>query len=108
MPPWNVRFSTVVSYGDSSLSAQYASINHRSGTIRTFVIVPQRWFPLCTDLGAGLGAGFPGLQFGLGISAGCGIGLDFGYGLGKGFAYDDKKKYSNVGKLFQDAANLPS
>nr|CAD1842189.1 unnamed protein product [Ananas comosus var. bracteatus] len=58
--------------------------------------------------GAGLGAGFPGLQFGLGIGAGCGIGLGFGYGLGKGVAYDDKKKYSNVGKLFQDATNLPS
>nr|CAD1840408.1 unnamed protein product [Ananas comosus var. bracteatus] len=100
------------SHGDSSLSAQYASSMPPSTTdlepYAPLLSSPQRWFPLCTDLGAGLGAGFPGLQFGLGIGAGCGIGLDFGYGLRKGFAYDDKKKYSNIGNLFQDAANLPS
>ncbi|ONK57784.1 uncharacterized protein A4U43_C09F4060 [Asparagus officinalis] len=63
-------------------------------------------------LGAGLGAGFPGLQIGVGIGAGCGLGFGFGYGLGKGVAYDENKRYSNVGKLFRGSGNgqgrLPS
>ncbi|PKA57189.1 hypothetical protein AXF42_Ash002493 [Apostasia shenzhenica] len=58
--------------------------------------------------GAGLGAGFPGLQFGVGIGAGCGIGLGFGYGLGRGIAYDENRRYSNVGKLLRGNGNLPS
>ncbi|PKU74071.1 keratin-associated protein 19-2 [Dendrobium catenatum] len=58
--------------------------------------------------GAGLGAGFPGLQFGVGIGAGCGIGFGFGYGMGKGIAYDENRRYSNVGKLFRGNGNLPS
>ncbi|KAG0485118.1 hypothetical protein HPP92_009197 [Vanilla planifolia] len=58
--------------------------------------------------GAGLGAGFPGLQFGAGIGAGCGIGFGFGYGLGKGIAYDDSRRYSNIGKLFRRNGSLPS
>ncbi|KAG8089402.1 hypothetical protein GUJ93_ZPchr0011g28749 [Zizania palustris] len=57
--------------------------------------------------GAGLGYGFPGLTLGFGVGAGCGVGFGFGYGLGKGIAYDDKKRYSNVGKMFQEAPNLP-
>ncbi|KAJ8484097.1 hypothetical protein OPV22_016582 [Ensete ventricosum] len=56
---------------------------------------------------AGLGAGFPGLRFGIGAGAGCGIGLGFGYGMGKGVAFDDDNgKHTNVGKLFQ--GNSPS
>ncbi|XP_020584648.1 glycine-rich cell wall structural protein 2 isoform X2 [Phalaenopsis equestris] len=58
--------------------------------------------------GAGLGAGFPGLQFGVGIGAGCGIGFGFGYGMGKGIAYDENRRYSNVGKLFLGNGNHPS
>ncbi|KAK1263710.1 hypothetical protein QJS04_geneDACA016237 [Acorus gramineus] len=57
---------------------------------------------------AGIGAGFPGLQFGVGIGAGCGIGIGFGYGVGRGVAYDESRRYSNVGKLFQQAGNLSS
>ncbi|KAL3696299.1 hypothetical protein R1sor_010375 [Riccia sorocarpa] len=48
--------------------------------------------------GAGIGLGFPGLQFGAGVGAGCGLGVGFGYGLGKGRAYDEKGRYSNVGR----------
>lgn len=58
-------------------------------------------------LGAGLGYGFPGLTLGFGVGAGCGVGIGFGYGLGKGIAYDEKKKYSNVGKMFQEAPHFP-
>ncbi|KAK8921298.1 hypothetical protein KSP39_PZI020075 [Platanthera zijinensis] len=58
--------------------------------------------------GAGVGAGFPGLQVGAGIGAGCGIGFGFGYGLGRGIAYDESRRYSNIGKLFRGNANLPS
>lgn len=57
--------------------------------------------------GAGLGYGFPGLTLGFGVGAGCGVGIGFGYGLGKGIAYDEKKKYSNVGKMFQEAPHFP-
>ncbi|XP_038989541.1 uncharacterized protein LOC103720830 isoform X2 [Phoenix dactylifera] len=57
---------------------------------------------------AGLGLGFPGLQFGFGIGSGCGIGLGFGYGMGKGIAYDENQRYTNVGKLFQGTKNLPA
>ncbi|WOL14294.1 hypothetical protein Cni_G23074 [Canna indica] len=56
--------------------------------------------------GTGIGAGLPGLQLGVGAGAGCGIGLGFGYGMGKGVAFDEKGKYTNVGKLFQ--RNIPS
>ncbi|KAG9457030.1 hypothetical protein H6P81_001538 [Aristolochia fimbriata] len=58
--------------------------------------------------GAGFGAGFPGLQIGFGFGAGCGVGVGFGYGMGKGVAYDDSRRYTNVGKLFQGSGNLPS
>ncbi|KAL5703988.1 hypothetical protein ACHQM5_022472 [Ranunculus cassubicifolius] len=58
--------------------------------------------------GAGIGPGFPGLQFGFGIGAGCGIGLGFGYGVGKGGARDENRKYTNLGKLFQSDGYLPS
>lgn len=61
-----------------------------------------------TILGAGLGFGFPGLTLGFGVGAGCGIGIGFGYGMGKGIAYDERKRYSNVGKMFQDAPHLPT
>uniref|UniRef100_A0A0D9XQQ8 Glycine-rich protein n=1 Tax=Leersia perrieri TaxID=77586 RepID=A0A0D9XQQ8_9ORYZ len=57
--------------------------------------------------GAGLGYGFPGLTLGFGVGAGCGVGFGFGYGLGKGIAYDENKRYSNVGKMFQEAPSLP-
>ncbi|WVZ53375.1 hypothetical protein U9M48_004326 [Paspalum notatum var. saurae] len=56
----------------------------------------------------GLGYGFPGLTFGFGVGAGCGVGIGFGYGLGKGLAYDENKRYSNVGKIFQEAPHLPT
>ncbi|KAJ8526457.1 hypothetical protein K7X08_028934 [Anisodus acutangulus] len=49
--------------------------------------------------GTGFGPGLPGLQLGFGFGAGCGIGLGFGYAVGRGFAYDDIRRYSNVGKL---------
>nr|XP_009393497.1 PREDICTED: glycine-rich cell wall structural protein 1 [Musa acuminata subsp. malaccensis] len=55
--------------------------------------------------GAGIGAGFPGLQLGFGFGAGCGIGLGFGYGVGRGVAYDDNRRYTNVGKLFHKVRN---
>lgn len=42
------------------------------------------------------------------MGAGCGVGLGFGYGVGVGVAYDEKRKYSNVGQLFHGAGNLPS
>ncbi|KAF0895226.1 hypothetical protein E2562_008564 [Oryza meyeriana var. granulata] len=58
-------------------------------------------------LGAGLGYGFPGLTLGFGVGAGCGVGFGFGYGLGKGIAYDENKRYSNVGKMFQEVPSLP-
>nr|CAD1832172.1 unnamed protein product [Ananas comosus var. bracteatus] len=59
--------------------------------------------------GAGIGAGFPGLRIGLGFGAGCGIGVGFGYGVGKGIAYDENRRYSNVGKLFhRGTRNHPS
>ncbi|XP_009370657.3 glycine-rich cell wall structural protein 1 [Pyrus x bretschneideri] len=51
--------------------------------------------------GAGFGPGIPGLQVGFGLGAGCGVGLGFGYGVGKGIAYDDHRRYSNVGNLFR-------
>ncbi|XBH54732.1 uncharacterized protein [Aegilops tauschii subsp. strangulata] len=57
--------------------------------------------------GAGLGYGFPGLTLGFGVGAGCGIGFGFGYGLGKGIAHDEKRRHSNVGKMFQETPNLP-
>ncbi|RWW22539.1 hypothetical protein BHE74_00017722 [Ensete ventricosum] len=50
---------------------------------------------------SGIGAGFPGLQLGFGFGAGCGIGLGFGYGVGRGVAYDENRRYTNVGKLNQ-------
>lgn len=56
--------------------------------------------------GAGFGPGIPGLQLGFGFGAGCGIGLGFGYGVGRGIAYDENRRYSNVGKLFNDRGNL--
>ncbi|XP_059297390.1 uncharacterized protein LOC132050249 [Lycium ferocissimum] len=58
--------------------------------------------------GTGFGPGLPGLQLGFGLGAGCGIGLGFGYAVGRGFAYDDTRRYSNVGKLFHGPANLPN
>ncbi|XP_022861506.1 keratin, type I cytoskeletal 12 [Olea europaea var. sylvestris] len=58
--------------------------------------------------GAGFGPGIPGLQLGFGFGAGCGIGLGFGYGVGRGIAYDENRRYSNVGKLFNDRGNLPN
>lgn len=60
------------------------------------------------NAGSGLGYGFPGLTLGFGVGAGCGIGFGFGYGLGKGIAYDEKKRHSNVGRMFQEAPNLPT
>ncbi|CAL4981681.1 unnamed protein product [Urochloa decumbens] len=58
--------------------------------------------------GAGLGFGIPGLTLGFGVGAGCGVGIGFGYGMGKGIAYDEHKRYSNVGKMFQEAPHLPT
>ncbi|WOL03629.1 hypothetical protein Cni_G12349 [Canna indica] len=49
--------------------------------------------------GAGFGAGLPGLQIGFGFGAGCGVGIGFGYGVGRGVAYDEYRRYTNVGKL---------
>ncbi|XP_059631071.1 protein TRIGALACTOSYLDIACYLGLYCEROL 5, chloroplastic [Cornus florida] len=57
--------------------------------------------------GTGFGPGLPGLQLGFGLGAGCGVGLGFGYGMGRGVAYDESRRHSNVGKLF-NGRNLPS
>lgn len=54
----------------------------------------------------GFGAGFPGLQIGFGVGGGCGIGIGFGYGVGRGVGYDERKKYSNAGKMFGNTGNL--
>lgn len=59
-------------------------------------------------LGAGFGAGIPGLQIGFGIGAGCGVGVGFGYGVGRGVAYDENRRHTNVGKLFRGVGSLPS
>ncbi|KAK9748934.1 hypothetical protein RND81_02G091500 [Saponaria officinalis] len=58
--------------------------------------------------GAGFGPGIPGLQLGLGVGAGCGVGLGFGYGAGKGVAYDENRRYSNVGKPPFQGSYVPS
>jgi len=34
--------------------------------------------------------------------------MGFGYGMGKGIAYDEHKRYSNIGKMFQEAPHLPT
>jgi len=56
--------------------------------------------------GAGIGAGFPGLQLGFGAGAGCGIGIGFGYGFGKGVAYDERGRYSNIRRPFQNSRSI--
>ncbi|XP_066307782.1 uncharacterized protein [Miscanthus floridulus] len=56
--------------------------------------------------GAGIGAGFPGLQLGFGVGAGCGIGIGFGYGFGKGIAYDERGRYSNIRRPFQNSRSI--
>ncbi|VFQ59994.1 unnamed protein product [Cuscuta campestris] len=58
--------------------------------------------------GAGIGPGIPGLQIGFGLGAGCGVGLGFGYAVGRGVAYDDKRRHSNVGRIFNRNGNLPT
>jgi hypothetical protein len=50
----------------------------------------------------------PGLQVGIGFGAGCGVGLGFGYGVGRGIAYDENRRYSNVGNLSGAPINIPS
>lgn len=64
-------------------------------------------FPLDFS-GAGFGPGIPGLQLGFGLGVGCGVGVGFGYGTGRGVAYDEERKYSNVGRLFHRPGNLPT
>ncbi|XP_047328315.1 chorion class B protein M3A5 [Impatiens glandulifera] len=58
--------------------------------------------------GVGFGPGMPGLQLGFGFGAGCGVGLGFGYGVGRGVAYDERKKYSNVDKIYKGPTTFPS
>ncbi|KAL8130262.1 hypothetical protein V2J09_019417 [Rumex salicifolius] len=58
--------------------------------------------------GAGIGPGIPGLQLGFGVGVGCGVGVGFGYGVGKGVAYDENRKYSNIGRISQGLGNFPS
>lgn len=58
--------------------------------------------------GVGLGPGIPGFQIGVGFGAGCGVGLGFGYGAGRGIAYDENRRYSNVGNLSHAPINFPS
>lgn len=58
--------------------------------------------------GVGLGPGIPGLQIGFGVGAGCGAGVGFGYGMGRGVAYDENRRYTNVGKLSRRVGSLPS
>lgn len=58
--------------------------------------------------GVGFGPGIPGLQVGIGFGAGCGVGLGFGYGVGRGIAYDENRRYSNVGNLSRAPINIPS
>ncbi|KAG8378572.1 hypothetical protein BUALT_Bualt08G0150800 [Buddleja alternifolia] len=57
--------------------------------------------------GTGFGPGIPGLQLGFGFGAGCGVGLGFGYGIGRGIAYDENRRYSNVGKFINSRGNVP-
>ncbi|PIN01570.1 RNA helicase [Handroanthus impetiginosus] len=57
--------------------------------------------------GTGFGPGIPGLHLGFGFGAGCGVGLGFGYGVGRGIAYDESRRYSNVGKVFHHRGNVP-
>ncbi|XP_047328625.1 protein TRIGALACTOSYLDIACYLGLYCEROL 5, chloroplastic-like isoform X2 [Impatiens glandulifera] len=61
-------------------------------------------FGFAIGLLGGFGLGISGLQFGFGIGSGCGVGLGFGYGFGKGVAYDDRKRYSNVGEFSKSAS----
>jgi hypothetical protein len=56
--------------------------------------------------GAGIGAGFPGLQLGFGAGAGCGIGIGFGYGFGKGVAYDESGRYLNIRRPFRNSRSI--
>ncbi|XP_052200798.1 uncharacterized protein LOC127807177 isoform X2 [Diospyros lotus] len=56
----------------------------------------------------GFGPGIPGLQLGFGLGAGCGIGLGLGYGMGRGIAYDENRRYTNVGKFLNSPGHLPS
>ncbi|KAL0437871.1 UNVERIFIED_CONTAM: hypothetical protein Slati_2270100 [Sesamum latifolium] len=57
--------------------------------------------------GTGFGPGIPGLQLGFGLGAGCGVGLGFGYGVGRGIAYDENRRYTNVGKFFHNRGDFP-
>ncbi|KAM1175211.1 uncharacterized protein LOC126601999 [Malus sylvestris] len=57
-------------------------------------------FGICFLGDAGFGPGIPGLQVGLGLGVGCGVGLGFSYDVEKGIAYNDNRRYSNVGNLF--------
>ncbi|KAK4413470.1 hypothetical protein Salat_2759600 [Sesamum alatum] len=57
--------------------------------------------------GTGFGPGIPGLQLGFGLGAGCGVGLGFGYGVGRGIAYDENRRYANVGKFFHNRGDFP-
>ncbi|KAL0292540.1 UNVERIFIED_CONTAM: Wall-associated receptor kinase-like 1 [Sesamum calycinum] len=52
--------------------------------------------------GTGFGPGIPGWQLGFGLGAGCGVGLGFGYGVGRGIAYDENRRYTNVGRFFHN------
>ncbi|KAK4707807.1 hypothetical protein R3W88_028732 [Solanum pinnatisectum] len=58
--------------------------------------------------GAGFGPGLPGLQLGFGLGAGCGIGVGFGYAVGRGYAYDDNRRYSNAGNVFNRPVSFPN
>ncbi|KAL0314025.1 UNVERIFIED_CONTAM: hypothetical protein Sangu_2246900 [Sesamum angustifolium] len=57
--------------------------------------------------GTGFGPGIPGLQLGFGLGAGCGVGLGFGYGVGRGIAYDENRRYTNVGRFFHNRGDFP-
>jgi hypothetical protein len=56
--------------------------------------------------GVGFGPGIPGLQFGIGLGAGCEIGYGFDFGVGRDVAHDEKRRYSNAGKHFRGLVNL--
>jgi hypothetical protein len=43
---------------------------------------------------------------GFGAGAGCGIGIGFGYGFGKGVAYDERGRYSNIRRPFQNSRSI--
>jgi hypothetical protein len=47
-----------------------------------------------------------GFGAGAGCGIGIGIGIGFGYGFGKGVAYDERGRYSNIRRPFQNSRSI--